>query len=117
MKQVLIVDDSSFMRKLISKILVKNGYIVAGEAENGISALQQYKELSPDIVTLDITMKEKNGIDVLKDIIEYDSSANVIMVSSMGQTLFVQEAVKNGAKGFIIKPFKEENVISAINNI
>lgn len=117
MKKILIVDDSSFMRKLISTILTRHGHIVIGEAENGNSAIQQYKELSPDIVTLDITMNDKNGIDVLKEIIENDSRAKVVMVSSMGQTLFVQEAIKYGAKGFIIKPFKEDNVIDTINNI
>ena len=117
MKKVLIVDDAAFMRISIKKILEKNGYIVAGEAENGAIAVQKYFELLPDIVTMDITMPEMNGLDALKEIISKKSDATILMVSAMGQEAMVKEAVLSGAKGFIVKPFKEETLIGALNKL
>lgn len=118
MKNFLIVDDSLFMRHSIKNILTNNGYEVIGEAENGRIGTEKYKELSPDIVTLDISMEEMNGIDALKEIMEYDSEATVLMVSAMGgQEWVIEESLKYGAKGFLTKPFKEEEVIEAIQKL
>jgi len=117
MKRVLIVDDAAFMRISIKKMLERNGYIVAGEAENGVVAVQKYFELMPDIVTMDITMPEMNGLDALKEIIARKKDATILMVSAMGQEAMVKEAVLSGAKGFIVKPFKEETLIGALNKL
>ncbi len=117
MKRVLVVDDAAFMRISIKNILAKHGYEVCGEAENGEIGLQRYKELSPDIVTMDITMPEMDGLASLKAILTYKPQANVIMVSAMGQESMVREAIMAGAKGFIVKPFKEDVIVSALANI
>lgn len=114
MKKVLIVDDAAFMRISIRKMLEKNGYVIAGEAENGVVAVEKYFELKPDVVTMDITMKDMNGLDALKAILERDKNAKVIMVSAMGQEGMVKDAVLSGAKGFIVKPFKEETLLKAL---
>lgn len=117
MAKVLIVDDAAFMRISIKNMLTKNGYEVVGEAENGKVGIEKYKELSPDVVTMDITMPEMSGLDALKEIIAFDSNAQVIMVSAMGQEAMVREAIISGAKGFIVKPFKEDGIISAIKKL
>ncbi|NMA64849.1 MAG: response regulator [Clostridiaceae bacterium] len=117
MKKVLIVDDAAFMRQSIRLILERNGYEVVGEAANGIEGVRKYKELMPDIVTLDITMPEMSGIDALKVICEFDPNAKVVMVSAMGQEILVKEAILNGAKSFIVKPFKEEHIIKVLAGI
>lgn len=117
MKKVLIVDDAAFMRVSIKNMLVKNGYEVIGEAENGKIGVQKYQELGPDIVTMDITMPEMDGLTSLKKILEGDPGANVVMISAMGQESMVREAVLSGAKGFIVKPFKEDVIIAALNNL
>jgi two-component system chemotaxis response regulator CheY len=117
MKKVLIVDDAAFMRVSIKNMLSKNGYEIVGEAENGKVAIQKYQELSPDIVTMDITMPEMDGLTSIKKILEAHPSANIVMISAMGQESMVREAVLSGAKGFIVKPFKEEALISALNNL
>ena len=115
MKRVLIVDDAAFMRTAIRKMLENNGFEVVGEAENGLAGIEKYKELSPDIVTMDITMPEMGGIEALKVIKQYDAKAKVIMVSAMGQEPMVIDAVTSGAKSFIVKPFKEEHVVQTLN--
>lgn len=117
MKRVLIVDDAAFMRVSIKNMLIKNGYDVCGEAENGEIAIQRFQELTPDIVTMDITMPNKDGLTSLKEILAVNPSANVVMVSAMGQESMVREAIISGAKGFIVKPFKEDVIISALKNI
>ena len=117
MPRVLIVDDAAFMRISIKNMLTKNGYEVVGEAENGKIGVEKYKELSPDIVTMDITMPELSGLDALKEIMKIDPNAQVIMVSAMGQEAMVRDAIISGAKGFIVKPFKEDGIISAIKKI
>jgi two-component system, chemotaxis family, chemotaxis protein CheY len=117
MIKVLIVDDAAFMRMLIKTILERNGFEVVGEAENGAVGLKKYKEIKPDIVTMDITMPDFNGIQALKAIREYDSKAKVIMMSAMGQEVMVKEAIINGAKTFIVKPFKEELVVQTLTKI
>ena len=117
MKNFLIVDDSAFMRNWIRRILVGHGYAVSGEAENGRRALEQYKELAPDYVTLDVTMDEMNGLDALKRIMEYDKEAMVIMVSAMGQEPVVRDSIVSGAKGFLVKPFDESTVLKTIESL
>lgn len=115
MAKILVVDDAAFMRMMLKDIITKAGLTVAGEAENGLVAVEKYKELKPDITTLDITMPEKDGISALKEIIAFDPSAKVIMCSAMGQQSMVIEAIQSGAKDFVVKPFKPERVIEAIN--
>ncbi|MBP1760923.1 MAG: response regulator receiver protein, partial [Firmicutes bacterium] len=109
-KRVLIVDDADFMRMMIKDILIKNGYEIAGEATDGNSALQKYKEINPDLVTMDITMPEMDGVDTVKAIIDYDPDAKIIMVSAIGQQAIVIDAIQAGAKDFIVKPFLPERV-------
>ncbi|MCC7477666.1 response regulator [bacterium] len=115
MASVLIVDDAAFMRMMIKDILTKNGLDVAGEAENGAVAVDKFKELKPDLVTMDITMPEKDGIAALKEILAMDKGARVVMCSAMGQQAMVIEAIQAGAKDFIVKPFKPERVLDAIH--
>ena len=102
------------MRMMIKDILTKNGYEVVGEAANGAEGVEKYSQLKPDLVMMDITMPEMNGIDALKKIKENDSSANVIMCSAMGQQAMVIESIQAGAKDFIVKPFQVERVIEAV---
>lgn len=117
MKKVLIVDDAAFMRLAIRKILEDNGFEVVGEAANGIEGIQKYKELEPDVVTMDITMPDMTGIDALKVIRSLNPNANVVMLSAMGQEVMVQEAIKYGAKSFIVKPIKEEHLVKTLSRI
>ncbi|MCR5684933.1 MAG: response regulator [Lachnospiraceae bacterium] len=117
MAKILVVDDAAFMRMMIKDILTKNGYEVAGEAENGVVAVSKYTELKPDLVLMDITMPEKDGIQALKDIKASDSSAKVIMCSAMGQQAMVIEAIQSGAKDFIVKPFQADRVIEAVKKV
>lgn len=116
-KRVLIVDDAAFMRMALKTMLEKNGFQVVGEAENGSVAVRKYKELKPDIVTMDITMPEMDGIEALKTIKAHDSKAKVIMVSAMGQEPMIKEAIVSGANYFIVKPFKEDHVVETLNKI
>jgi len=116
-KRVLIVDDASFMRMMIKDILTKNGYEVAGEAENGNKALEKYKELKPDLVLMDITMPEVDGIAALKNIRKEDGNAKVVMCSAMGQQNMVIEAIQSGARDFIVKPFQPDRVLEAIKKV
>ena len=117
MKKVLVVDDAAFMRVSIKNMLSKNGYEVIGEAENGKVAIQKFQELSPDIITMDITMPEMDGLSSLKKILAINASANIVMISAMGQESMVREAVLSGAKGFIVKPFKEDAILAALGNL
>ena len=117
MARILIVDDDAFMRVSIRNILLKNGFEVAGEAENGAIAVQKYAELQPDAVTMDITMPEMTGLDALKEIRKLDPNAKVIMVSALGQEAMVRDAVMAGAKGFIVKPYKEDTIVATLNKL
>lgn len=116
-KNILICDDAAFMRMMIKDILSKNGYNVAGEAENGAKAVDKYNELKPDLVLMDITMPEMDGIQALKKIKETDPSALVIMCSAMGQQAMVIESIQAGAKDFIVKPFQADRVIEAVKKV
>jgi two-component system, chemotaxis family, chemotaxis protein CheY len=113
-KRILIVDDAAFMRMMIKDILTKNGFEVVGEAQDGSQAVELYKELTPDLVTMDITMPEMDGISALKNIREVNPNAKVIMCSAMGQQAMVIDAIQAGAKDFIVKPFQADRVIEAI---
>lgn len=117
MATVLIVDDAAFMRISIKNMLTKNGYDVVAEAENGRVGVEKYKEFMPDIVTMDITMPEMTGLDALREIIKANPSAKVVMVSAMGQEVMVRDAIISGAKGFIVKPVKEDALIAAIKKL
>lgn len=117
MKNVLIVDDAAFMRLSLRSMLERNGFKVVGEASNGLEGVQKYQELMPDLVTMDITMGELDGINALKEIRSLDPNAKVVMVSAMGQEKFVREAIINGAKSFIVKPFKEEIIIKVLTQV
>ncbi|MGI5911158.1 MAG: response regulator [Syntrophomonadaceae bacterium] len=114
-KRVLVVDDAAFMRMMIKDILTKNGYDVIGEAENGAVAVEKYKDLKPDLVTMDITMPEMDGIAAVREIKAIDSSARIIMCSAMGQQAMVIDAIQAGAKDFIVKPFQPDRVLEAVS--
>ncbi len=116
-KNILICDDAAFMRMMIKDILTKNGYNVAGEAENGLKAVEKYAEVKPDLVLLDITMPEMDGIQALKKIKESDPNALVIMCSAMGQQAMVIESIQAGAKDFIVKPFQADRVLEAVKKV
>lgn len=116
-KKVLIVDDAAFMRMMIKDILSKNGYEVAGEAENGLRAVEKYKELTPDLVLMDITMPEMNGIDAVKNIKAIDPGAKIVMCSAMGQQAMVIESIQAGARDFIVKPFQADRVLEAVRKV
>ncbi|HBT20142.1 MAG TPA: two-component system response regulator [Peptococcaceae bacterium] len=116
-KRVLVVDGAAFMRMMLKDILTKNGYEVVGEAANGNEAVEKYRELKPDVVTMDITMPEKDGITAVREIMALDSNARIIMCSAMGQQAMVMEAIQAGAKDFIVKPFQQERVIQALQKV
>lgn len=114
---ILIVDDASFMRMMIKDILTKNGFNVLGEAENGAKAVERYKELNPDLVLMDITMPEMDGIQAVKEIKKLNANAKVVMCSAMGQQAMVIEAIQAGAKDFIVKPFQADRVVEAVKKV
>ena len=113
-KSILICDDAAFMRMMLKDILVKEGYSVVGEAVNGADGVDKYNSLKPDLVTMDITMPEMDGIAALKAIKQCDASAKVIMCSAMGQQAMVVESIQAGARDFIVKPFQKDRVIEAV---
>ncbi|WP_413300413.1 response regulator [Bacillus sp. 1P10SD] len=117
MARVLIVDDAAFMRMMLKDILTKNGLEVAGEAVNGADAIDKYRELNPDIVTMDITMPEKDGITAVKEIKAFSPQAKIIMCSAMGQQPMVLEAIQAGAKDFVVKPFQADRVMESIKKV
>ena len=116
-KNIMIVDDAAFMRMMIKDILTKNGYNVAGEAEIGLRGVEKYKEVNPDLVLMDITMPEMDGIQALREIKKVDPNASVIMCSAMGQQAMVIESIQAGAKDFIVKPFQADRVIEAVKKV
>ena len=116
-KSVLICDDAAFMRMMIRDILTKNGFVVAGEAENGVRAIEKYKETNPDLVLMDITMPEMDGIQALQEIRKENGDAKVVMCSAMGQQAMVIESIQAGARDFIVKPFQADRVIEAVRKV
>ncbi|NLG83683.1 MAG: response regulator [Firmicutes bacterium] len=115
--RVLVVDDAAFMRMMIKDILRKGGYQVVGEAEDGIKAIEKYRELKQDLVTMDITMPDMDGITAVKEIRAIDPNAVIIMCSAMGQQAMVIDAIQAGAKDFIVKPFQPDRVLEAIRKV
>lgn len=113
-KNILVCDDAAFMRMMIKDILTKNGYTIVGEAENGQNAVEKYNETKPDLVMMDITMPEMDGIQALKKIKATDPNAAIIMCSAMGQQAMVIESIQSGAKDFIVKPFQPDRVLEAV---
>jgi two-component system chemotaxis response regulator CheY len=115
--KILVVDDAAFMRMMIKDTLKKNGYENLIEAADGELAVQAYKTEKPDLVIMDITMPNKNGLEALKEIKEFDPSAKIVMCSAMGQESMVVEAIRSGAKDFIVKPFKADRVLKTVQGI
>ena len=111
---IMIVDDAAFMRMMLKDVLVKNGFSVVGEIENGAVAVEKYKELQPNLTIMDITMPEMDGLQAVKEIRKQDSQARIIMCSAMGQQAMVIEAIQSGAKDFIVKPFQADRVVEAV---
>jgi two-component system chemotaxis response regulator CheY len=114
MARILIADDASFMRMMIREIVEEDGFEVAGEASDGIEAVEQYRILQPDLVTMDIVMPRRSGIDAVRGIIEIDPGACVVMCSALGQESLVREALAAGARDFIVKPFKPDAVLATL---
>lgn len=117
MANILLVDDAAFMRMMLKDILTKNGYMVVGEAENGLKAIEKFKELSPDLALMDITMPEMDGLQALKKIKAEWPDAKVVMCSAMGQQAMVIDAIQSGAKDFIVKPFQPDRVLEAVKKV
>ena len=116
-KKILLVDDAAFMRKMIKDTLTKNGYTEVFEAVDGADAVAKFDELAPDLVVMDITMPNMDGLEALKAIRAKNGSANVVMCSAMGQESMVMDAVRSGAKDFIVKPFKPDRVLKTVTSI
>lgn len=114
---VLIVDDAMFMRTVLKKMLIEEGLDVVGEGTNGDEAIKLAEHLQPDVITMDITMPERDGISAIEDVLKVSPKSKIIMCSAMGQQAMVVEAIKKGAKDFIVKPFEKTRVIQAINNL
>ena len=117
MAKILLVDDAAFMRKVIRDTLSKNGYNDLYEAVDGADAVEKYDQIKPDLVLMDITMPNMDGLEALKTIRGKDGAANVVMCSAMGQETMVIDAIRSGAKDFIVKPFKEERVLKTVTSI
>lgn len=117
MAKILLVDDAVFMRKVISDTLSKNGYTDLYEAVDGADAVEKYSEINPDLVIMDITMPNMDGLEALKAIRAKNSSANVVMCSAMGQEAMVIDAIQSGARDFIVKPFKPERIMKTVTTI
>jgi len=117
MKKVLIVDDAAYMRMMLKEILLDHGYEIVGEAENGLEAVEKFTELRPDVVTMDITMPEMDGIDAVKKIRSIAPEAIIIMCSAMGQQNLVMKSLEAGAKDFVVKPFEPERIIQTLESV
>lgn len=117
MARILVVDDAAFMRVLLKNILKSGGHEVVGEAENGIEALEKYEELKPDLVTMDIVMPHLDGIETTRSIIKIDPKARIVMCTAVGQQAKVLEAIKAGARGYIVKPFQADKVLEEIEKV
>ena len=115
--RVMVVDDAIFMRNMLKDIFVRTGYEIVAEADNGETALQLYQDTRPDLVTMDIVMPKKSGIEALQEIMADDPQACVVMVSALGQDALVLEAVESGARDFIVKPFKEDKVLETVRRV
>jgi len=117
MARILVADDASFMRQIIRDILEGEGHEIVAEASDGVQAVEEWKKHQPDVVTMDIVMPRRSGIDAVKGIIELDPKACVVMCSALGQETLVQEALQAGAKDFIVKPFKPDAVLETLRRV
>lgn len=117
MAGILITDDTAFMRMTLKKILSQNGFEIAGEAADGLESVEQYKKVSPELVTMDITMPNMDGIAAIKEIISFDANAKIIVCSAMGQKTLVIEALNAGAKDFVVKPFQPDRIVDAVQKV
>lgn len=116
-KKILLVDDAAFMRKMIKDTLSKNGYTELFEAVDGADAVEKFGEIGPDLVIMDITMPNMDGLQALKKIKEADAGAKVVMCTAMGQESMVVDAIKSGARDFIVKPFNSERIVQTVNAV
>lgn len=114
---ILVVDDAAFMRSMIRDILARGPFVVAGEADNGVEAVRLYRELRPDLTTMDIVMPLMDGITALKEIVGIDPAARVVMVSALGQEALIAEAIESGASDFIVKPFQASRVLKVARSV
>ncbi|MCH7873765.1 MAG: response regulator [Gemmatimonadetes bacterium] len=114
---ILVCDDAMFMRTMISDILSQAGFDIVGEAATGLQAVEKYRQLKPDLVTMDIVMPDMSGIDAVREIIKDDPNARVLMCSAMGQQALVAEAIQAGAKDFLVKPFQPSRVLEAVQRV
>ncbi|WP_248928814.1 response regulator [Paenibacillus hamazuiensis] len=117
MARIMVVDDAAFMRAMLKTMLTEEGHEVVAEASNGLEAVQMYASAKPDLVTMDITMPELDGVGAVKEIRKNDPGAKIIMCSAMGQKAMVVEAISSGAKDFVVKPFQKDRVIESINKV
>ncbi len=117
MKKILVVDDAKVIRMIIRQILTRHGFEIAGEAGNGREALEKYKELKPDAVTMDIVMPEVDGIQGLKEIIAFDKQAKVVMISAIDQQDALMESIRHGAVDYVVKPFEDDRMVTSLRNI
>ncbi len=113
-KRILIVDDANFMRMIVKNTLIPHGFEICGEASNGNEAVRLYRELKPDLVTMDITMKEKDGLEAAREILAMDPKARIVMVTALGQEKMLMDSIAIGVKDFVVKPFEPERIVSAI---
>ncbi|MCF6155616.1 MAG: response regulator [Candidatus Brocadia sp.] len=117
MKKILVVDDAKVIRMIIRQVLTRHGFEIAGEAGNGREALEKYKELRPDAVTMDIVMPEVDGIQGLKEIIAFDKQAKVVMISAIDQQDALMESIRHGAADYVVKPFEDDRMVASLRNI
>ena len=117
MKKILIVDDASFMRKILKKILSGQGYEIVAEAEDADTGIDAYKKNQPDLTTMDICMPKKSGIEAIREIRDYDGTAKILVCSALGQELLVMEAIEAGAEDFIVKPFKKDEILETVEKV
>ncbi len=113
-KKVLVVDDANFMRTIVKDTLQPNGFEIVGEAANGAEAVTRYTELKPDIVTMDITMKVKDGLEAAREILAADPNARIVMVTALGQEKMLLDSISAGVRDFVVKPFTKERILSAV---
>jgi len=115
--KILVVDDAMFMRRMLTDILEKGGHSICGEASTGKEAVEKYKELKPELVTMDIIMPDMSGIEAVKEIMKFDPQAKILMVSAMGQQALVLEAIQAGAQDYVVKPFQSSRVLESIERL
>jgi two-component system chemotaxis response regulator CheY len=115
--KILVVDDAIFMRSMIRDIFARGPFVIAGEAENGVEAVRLYRELRPDLTTMDIVMPQMDGITALREIIRFDPSAKVVMCSALGQETLIAESIEAGARDFIVKPFQPSRVLKVVQSV